>query len=91
MPVCLQVPITLYLMTHAYFCLYHALSNLLIRRVRHALAGRGAVAQVGSAAQRSRHVQPRCRQCLPACLPACQSVGCTPGVQQHAIAQPQHC
>ncbi|KAG7672170.1 hypothetical protein KSW81_005052 [Nannochloris sp. 'desiccata'] len=29
-----DVPITLYFMTHAYFCLYHALANVLIRRVR---------------------------------------------------------
>lgn len=41
-----QVPITLYFMTHAYFCFYHTLSNLLIRRVRHALRGQGALAQV---------------------------------------------
>jgi len=32
--VLLQVPITLYFMTHAYFCFYHSISNLLIRRVR---------------------------------------------------------
>lgn len=32
----LQVPITLYLMTHAYFCFYHALSNVILRRVSHA-------------------------------------------------------
>jgi hypothetical protein len=86
MPVCLQVPITLYLMTHAYFCLYHALSNLLIRRVRHALAGRGAVAQVGSAAQRSRHVQPRCRQCLPASLLAAHQVCSNMPLLSHSIA-----
>lgn len=30
----MQVPITLYFMTHAYFCFYHSISNLLIRRVR---------------------------------------------------------
>ena len=29
----MQVPITLYFMTHAYFCFYHAISNLLIRRL----------------------------------------------------------
>lgn len=34
----LQVPITLYFMTHAYFCLYHALSNVLLRRLGHATA-----------------------------------------------------
>eukprot|EP00879_Flechtneria_rotunda_P033226 GHRR01036776.1.p1 GENE.GHRR01036776.1~~GHRR01036776.1.p1 ORF type:complete len:245 (+),score=51.51 GHRR01036776.1:384-1118(+) len=27
------VPIPMYLMTHAYFCLYHAVSNVLLRRV----------------------------------------------------------
>jgi hypothetical protein len=32
-------------MTHAYFSFYHTLSNLLIRRTRHALRGRGALAQ----------------------------------------------
>ncbi len=26
----------MYLMTHAYFCFYHALSNVLLRRVAHA-------------------------------------------------------
>ena len=31
-----QVPITLYFMTHAYFCFYHAVSNVLIRRLSHA-------------------------------------------------------
>ena len=45
-----DVPITLYLMTHAYFCLYHALSNLLIRRVRNALARRGRAAQAAGEA-----------------------------------------
>ncbi len=34
-------------MTHAYFCLYHTLSNMLIRRVRHAVAAYGSAAQVG--------------------------------------------
>lgn len=34
----LQVPIALYFMTHAYFLLYHSLSNVLLRRVRHATA-----------------------------------------------------
>lgn len=29
-----DVPITLYLMTHAYFCLYHAFGNLMVRRAR---------------------------------------------------------
>ena len=33
----LQVPITLYFMTHAYFCFYHALSNMVLRRVSHAV------------------------------------------------------
>lgn len=44
----MQVPITLYFMTHAYFNLYHTISNLLIRRTRHALSHRGPIAQ-GSA------------------------------------------
>lgn len=42
----IQVPITLYFMTHAYFCLYHALANLLIRRARAAVARHGVAAQV---------------------------------------------
>jgi len=29
-----DVPVTLYLMTHAYFCLYHAFGNLMVRRAR---------------------------------------------------------
>jgi len=33
----MQVPITLYFMTHAYFCFYHAISNLLIRRLSFAI------------------------------------------------------
>ena len=28
-----QVPICMYFITHAYFCLYHTLSNMLIRQV----------------------------------------------------------
>jgi cycloeucalenol cycloisomerase len=34
------VPIALYLMTHAYFCFYHALANVVLRRVETALVGR---------------------------------------------------
>lgn len=62
-----QVPITLYFMTHAYFCLYHALSNLLIRRARAAVARYGTTAQVcalrcrrGVAGWRLRFRQRRC-------------------------------
>lgn len=33
----MQVPITLYFMTHAYFCFYHALSNVVLRRATHAV------------------------------------------------------
>ena len=33
----LQVPITLYFMTHAYFCFYHALSNVVLRRTAYAV------------------------------------------------------
>ena len=40
----LQVPITLYFMTHAYFCFYHALSNVCIRRCKHAEAHLGPIA-----------------------------------------------
>jgi len=36
------VPVALYLMTHAYFCFYHALANVALRRVESALAGRSA-------------------------------------------------
>ena len=43
-----QVPFTLYLMTHAYFCLYHALANVLIRRVRAATARFGPGAQAAA-------------------------------------------
>lgn len=58
LPLPLQVPITLYFMTHAYFCLYHALSNVLIRRARAAVARYGSTAQVrGDAAQARRHWQ----------------------------------
>lgn len=33
------VPVALYLMTHAYFCFYHALANVVLRRVERALVG----------------------------------------------------
>jgi cycloeucalenol cycloisomerase len=33
-----DVPITCYLMTHAYFIFYHSLTNLVLRRLRRALA-----------------------------------------------------
>lgn len=42
---CLQVPITLYFMTHAYFCFYHALSNVVLRRVLHACQGSTVVSR----------------------------------------------
>lgn len=45
-----EVPITLYFMTHAYFCFYHTLSNLAIRRIRAALQLRGGVAQAAGEA-----------------------------------------
>lgn len=39
------MPLPLYFMTHAYFCFYHALANVVLRRVRRATAGaRPAVA-----------------------------------------------
>lgn len=34
----LQVPIALYFMTHAYFCFYHTLANVCLRRVSRAVA-----------------------------------------------------
>jgi cycloeucalenol cycloisomerase len=39
------VPICLYLMTHAYFCFYHALANVVLRRVENALSGRSLAAR----------------------------------------------
>jgi len=46
-----EVPICLYFMTHAYFCFYHALSNVLLRRVRNAVRGQSwLVQQLASAA-----------------------------------------
>lgn len=41
----LQVPIPLYFMTHAYFCFYHAISNMAIRATRHLTAKHGALVQ----------------------------------------------
>lgn len=40
------MPITLYFMTHAYFCFYHVLSNLCIRRARRAVQPFGSRAQL---------------------------------------------
>ncbi|KAK9909776.1 hypothetical protein WJX75_007309 [Coccomyxa subellipsoidea] len=40
-----KVPIPLYFMTHAYFCFYHALSNVVIRRTRNATAKYGSTMQ----------------------------------------------
>ena len=34
----MQVPIALYLMTHAYFCFYHALANVCLRRTSNAVS-----------------------------------------------------
>jgi cycloeucalenol cycloisomerase len=41
-----NVPITLFFMTHAYFCLYHALANVVIRRTRAAVRFAGPTAQL---------------------------------------------
>lgn len=40
-----DVPITLYFMTHAYFCFYHSISNMMIRRARNACRQLGVRAQ----------------------------------------------
>ena len=37
-------------MTHAYFCLYHAISNVLLRRLQHVTAGWPRVLQLAAAA-----------------------------------------
>lgn len=42
---CWQVPITLYFMTHAYFCFYHALSNVVLRRTLHAVQSYHTIVQ----------------------------------------------
>lgn len=42
----MQVPIPLYFMTHAYFCFYHALSNMVLRRTRTATAQYGSRVQL---------------------------------------------
>jgi cycloeucalenol cycloisomerase len=39
------VPLPMYLMTHAYFLFYHALSNVVLRRVENALAGSSLAAR----------------------------------------------
>jgi hypothetical protein len=38
----LQIPLVMFLMTHAYFLFYHALANLVLRRVRAAGGGGGS-------------------------------------------------
>ena len=38
------MPFCLYLMTHAYFCFYHCLANVLLRRLQHALKRHGKLA-----------------------------------------------
>lgn len=43
-----DVPITLYFMTHAYFCFYHSLSNMVIRRVHAATENSNRLFQVFS-------------------------------------------
>eukprot|EP01024_Parvocaulis_polyphysoides_P064674 TRINITY_DN7528_c0_g2_i2.p1 TRINITY_DN7528_c0_g2~~TRINITY_DN7528_c0_g2_i2.p1 ORF type:complete len:288 (+),score=29.47 TRINITY_DN7528_c0_g2_i2:207-1070(+) len=40
-----EVPIVMYCMTHAYFCFYHALSNVLIRRVQTRTQKMGKIVQ----------------------------------------------
>ncbi|GBG89110.1 hypothetical protein CBR_g48821 [Chara braunii] len=37
-----NVPIPLYFMTHPYFCFYHTISNMLLRRLRHAISTVGS-------------------------------------------------
>ena len=44
------MPIALYFMTHAYFCFYHAVSNVLMRRVGHASQKHGRAAQLAAMA-----------------------------------------
>lgn len=41
-----DVPITLYFMTHAYFCFYHSMSNMVIRKVRSSTRKYGKSAQI---------------------------------------------
>ena len=41
-----DVPITCYLATHAYFIFYHSLTNLILRRLRRALAALPSAASV---------------------------------------------
>jgi hypothetical protein len=44
-----QVPIALYFMTHAYFCFYHTLANVCLRRTRNAVApGLGRLLAMGT-------------------------------------------
>ncbi len=44
-----QVPIALYFMTHAYFCFYHALANVCLRRVTNAVPeGPGRLLALGT-------------------------------------------
>lgn len=38
----MQIPLVMFLLTHAYFCLYHALSNVVIRRTLWVARARGA-------------------------------------------------
>ena len=41
----MQIPLVMFLLTHAYFCLYHALSNILIRRCMQATVSFGKLGQ----------------------------------------------
>lgn len=44
-----QVPIALYFMTHAYFCFYHALANVCLRRMTNAVPeGPGRLLALGT-------------------------------------------
>uniref|UniRef100_A0A061R6G1 Cycloeucalenol cycloisomerase n=1 Tax=Tetraselmis sp. GSL018 TaxID=582737 RepID=A0A061R6G1_9CHLO len=45
-----EVPICLYFMTHAYFCFYHSLSNVLLRRVRFAVSDKPAAVRWAASA-----------------------------------------
>ena len=42
---CMQVPVPLYFMTHAYFAFYHVVANYCIRRARRALEPQGSWVQ----------------------------------------------
>jgi hypothetical protein len=67
----LQIPLVMFLMTHAYFLFYHALANLVLRRVR-------TVEHMGR-----QHIMHACCKSAGGCMWCCCAAGWSPCLHSH--------